>query len=133
MSEIKINWNGHVKKYQNAMNELNLDFCVLTRIKSITYLTGAFVPWRSAIFLPKEGAGEPILYTVLLDVERCRAEGQLQTEGWGPMKGFYLEKKIQSAAKKYIIQKVVPPESVLSLVKIFVLVVECFNMEKLNF
>ncbi len=100
MSEIKINWNGHVKKYQNAMNELNLDFCVLTRIKSITYLTGAFVPWRSAIFLPKEGAGEPILYTVLLDVERCRAEGQLQTEGWGPMKGFYLEKKIQSAAKK---------------------------------
>lgn len=62
MSEIKINWKGHVKKYQNAMNELNLDFCVLTRVKSITYLTGAFVPWRSAIFLPKEGAGEPIQF-----------------------------------------------------------------------
>ncbi len=135
MSEIKINWKGHVKKYLNAMNELNLDFCVLTRVKSITYLTGAFVPWRSAIFLPKEGAGEPILYTVLLDVERCRAEGQLQTEGWGPMKGFYLEKKIQSAAKKAKVYnpKGNPPESVLSWVKIFVLVVECFSMEKRNF
>jgi Xaa-Pro dipeptidase len=100
MSEIKIDWSGHVRKYQAAMEELNLDFCVLTRVKSITYLSGAFVPWRSAIFLPKEGAGEPILFTVLLDVERCKVEGQLQTEGWGPMKGFFLEKKIQSAAKK---------------------------------
>lgn len=100
MSEIKINWEGHVKKYQKAMNELNLDFCVLTRVKSITYLSGAFVPWRSAIFLPKEGTAEPILFTVLLDVERCKVEGQLHVEGWGPMKDFYLEKKIQSAAKK---------------------------------
>ncbi|MFX0132687.1 MAG: M24 family metallopeptidase [Candidatus Hodarchaeota archaeon] len=100
MSEIKINWKGHLEKYQAAMEELNLDFCVLTRVKSLTYLHGAFVPWRSAIFLPKKGAGEPILYTVLLDVERCKAEGQLKVDGWGPMKGFYLEKKIQTAAKK---------------------------------
>ncbi|MFW9898496.1 MAG: M24 family metallopeptidase [Candidatus Thorarchaeota archaeon] len=100
MSEIKIDWEGHVKKYQAAMEELNLDFCVLTRIKSITYLSGCFVPWKSAIFLPKEGEGEPILFTVLLDVERIKAEGQIETKGWGPMKGFYWEKKIQSAAKK---------------------------------
>ena len=82
------------------MDELDLDFCVLTRVKSLTYLSGVFVPWRSAIFLPKKGAGEPILFTVLLDVERCKAEGQLNVEGWGPMRGFYLEKKIKSAAKK---------------------------------
>ncbi|MFX0022059.1 MAG: aminopeptidase P family N-terminal domain-containing protein, partial [Candidatus Hermodarchaeota archaeon] len=101
MSEIKIDWKGHVKKYQNAMEELNLDFCVLTRVKSITYLSGCFVPWKSYIFLPKEGTGEPILYTVLLDVERVKAEGQLKTEGWGPIKGFFWEKKIQKAAKKF--------------------------------
>ncbi|MHA1385649.1 MAG: M24 family metallopeptidase [Candidatus Helarchaeota archaeon] len=100
MSEIKINWKGHLEKYQAAMEELNIDFCVLTRVKSLTYLHGCFVPWRSAIFLPKKGAGEPILYTVLLDVERCKAEGQLKVEGWGPMKGFYLEKNIKKAAKK---------------------------------
>ncbi len=100
MSEIKIDWKGHIKKYQAAMEELNLDFCVLTRVKSMTYLAGCFVPWKSAIFLPKEGAGEPILFTVLLDVERCKAEGVLEVGGWGPMKGFYWEKKIQSAAKK---------------------------------
>lgn len=100
MSEIKIDWKGHIKKYQAAMEELNLDFCVLTRVKSITYLTGCFVPWKSAIFLPKEGVAEPVLFTVLLDVERVRDEGQLKVEGWGPMKGFYWEKKIQAAAKK---------------------------------
>jgi len=100
MSEIKINWEGHVKKYQEAMEELNLDFCMLTRVKSMTYLAGCFVPWKSYIFLPKAGAGEPILYTVLLDVERVKYEGQLQTEGWGPLKGFYIEKKIQKAARK---------------------------------
>jgi len=100
MSEIKIDWKGHVKKYQAAIEELNLDFCVLTRVKSITYLSGCFVPWKSYIFLPKEGAGDPILYTVLLDVERVKAEGQLKTEGWGPIKGFFWEKKIQKVAKK---------------------------------
>jgi Xaa-Pro aminopeptidase len=100
MSEIKIDWSGHIKKYQAAMEELKLDFCLLTRVKSITYLSGCFVPWKSYIFLPKEGAGEPILYTVLLDVERVKAEGQLKTEGWGPIKGFFWEKKVQRAAKK---------------------------------
>ena len=100
MSEIKIDWKGHVKKYQTAMEELNLDFCVLTRVKSITYLSGCFVPWKSAILLPKEGAGEPTLLTVLLDVERCKAEGQIKVDGWGPRKGFYWDKKIQSTAKK---------------------------------
>ena len=100
LSDIKINWKGHIDKYQAAMEELNLDFCVLTRIKSITYLSGCFVPWKSYIFLPKIGAGEPILYTVLLDVERIKAEGQITTEGWGPMKGFYIEKKLQKAALK---------------------------------
>lgn len=100
MSDVKINWKGHVQKYQAAMEELNIDFCVLTRVKSITYLSGCFVPWKSAIFLPKEGEGEPELFTVLLDVERIRDEGQIKTSGWGPMKGFYWEKKIQAAAKK---------------------------------
>ncbi|MEJ2250426.1 MAG: hypothetical protein P8Y97_12340 [Candidatus Lokiarchaeota archaeon] len=60
MSLPEINWQGHTKKYQRAMEELNLDFCVLTRVKSITYLTGAFVPWKSYIFLPKEDFGDPI-------------------------------------------------------------------------
>ncbi len=96
----EVNWKGHVAKYQNAMKELNLDFCMLTRVKSITYLSGCFVPWKSYIFLPKEGAGEPELFTVLLDVERVKAESSLKNvSGWGPMKGFYWEKKIQKAAK----------------------------------
>jgi len=43
MNEIEINWEGHIKKYQAAMEELNLDFCVLTRVKSITYLIGCLV------------------------------------------------------------------------------------------
>ncbi|MFX1340514.1 MAG: aminopeptidase P family N-terminal domain-containing protein, partial [Promethearchaeota archaeon] len=76
MSEVKINWDGHIEKYQNAMEKLNLDFCVLTRVKSITYLTGCFVPWKSYILLPKKGMGDPTLFTVLLDVERIRAEAQ---------------------------------------------------------
>ena len=101
MIDIKVDWKSHVKKYQTAMEELNLDFCILTRVKSITYLAGCFVPWKSYIFLPKEGAGEPILYTVLLDTERVKAEGHIEdVQGWGPLKGFYIEKKIQKAAKK---------------------------------
>jgi Xaa-Pro aminopeptidase len=101
MSDIKINWKGHIEKYQAAMEELNLDFCVLTRVKSITYLAGCFVPWKSYFFLPKKEMGEPELFTVLLDVERIRAESHLENiSGWGPMKGFYWEKKLQKSAKQ---------------------------------
>jgi Xaa-Pro dipeptidase len=101
MSESKVNWKGHVEKYQAAMEELNLDFCILTRLKSITYLSGCFVPWKSAIFLPKKGEGEPELFTVLLDVERVKAESYLKNViGWGPMRGYFWEKRIQKAAKK---------------------------------
>jgi len=101
LNDIKVNWEGHLRKYQAAMEELNVDFCVLTRVKSITYLTGCFVPWKSYLFLPKENYGEPELFTVLLDVERIRAEGHLKNvSGWGPMSGFFWEKKLQKAAKK---------------------------------
>ncbi len=102
MDDVKIDWERHIKKYQVAMEELDLDFCILTRVKSITYLTGCFVPWKSYIFLPKEGVGNPTLYTVLLDVERIKAEAQSNIEvvGWGPMKGFFWEKRMQSTAKK---------------------------------
>ena len=88
MSDIKINWEGHVNKYQAAMEDLNLDFCILTRVKSITYLSGCFVPWKSAIFLPRKGMGEPILFTVLLDVERVKAEGYLKN--WGRARFRYM-------------------------------------------
>lgn len=101
LSEIEINWRGHIEKYQAAMEELKLDFCVLTRVKSITYLAGCFVPWKSYFFLPKEGFGEPELLTVLLDVERVKAESHLDNiSGWGPMSGFFWEKKIQKLAKR---------------------------------
>jgi Xaa-Pro aminopeptidase len=102
MSEININWAGHIDKYQAAMEELNLDFCILTRVKSITYLSGAFVPWKSVIFLPKKGMANPVLFTVLLDVERVKDEVHpgIEVAGWGPMRGYYLEKKIKVAAKK---------------------------------
>lgn len=101
MNEIKINWDGHIKKYQEAMEDLNLDFCVLTRVKSITYLSGCFVPWKSYFFLPKDEQ-TPELFTVLLDVERVKDESNsnIKVSGWGPMKGFFWEKKLQSAAKK---------------------------------
>jgi len=101
LNEIKINWDGHIKKYQEAMEDLNLDFCVLTRVKSITYLSGCFVPWKSYFFLPKDEQ-TPELFTVLLDVERVKDESNsnIKVSGWGPMKGFFWEKKLQSAAKK---------------------------------
>lgn len=101
MNEIKINWDGHIKKYQEAMEDLNLDFFVLTRVKSITYLSGCFVPWKSYFFLPKDEQ-TPELFTVLLDVERVKDESNsnIKVSGWGPMKGFFWEKKLQSAAKK---------------------------------
>jgi len=57
------------------MKKDNLDIFVGTRTVSLSYVAGAFIPWRSAVIVSKEGnAG---LVSMLLDCERLKNESWL--------------------------------------------------------
>ena len=62
---IYIDYNKRIKKIQEEMKKANLDVFVGTRTVSLSYVAGAFIPWRSAVIVSKDGyAG---LITMLID------------------------------------------------------------------
>jgi Xaa-Pro aminopeptidase len=81
------------------MEEEGIDVYVGTRLKSLTYICGCFIPWRSAVVLPREG--DPEIFTIMLDAERIKDESWIKNvTGWGPMKTFELEFLLKRTMKK---------------------------------
>ncbi len=86
---IAINYSDRIKKIVKQMEELNIDVFVGTRIVSISYVSGAFVPWRSAVLVTRDGyAG---LITMLIDAERLNNESWLDNiMPYAPLPGMDL-------------------------------------------
>jgi len=61
---------GPAPRVREALKQKGIDCLVGTRLKTITHVSGAFVPWRSVAVIPAEG--EPRLITLMLDTERVR-------------------------------------------------------------
>lgn len=74
---IQIDYDLRLRKLQALMAENGVDVLVATRLKTITHLTGGFVPWRSAVVVPAKG--EAHLFTVSMDSERLRQENHLRS------------------------------------------------------
>ena len=74
---IQIDYDLRLRKLQALMGEHGVDVLVATRLKTITHLTGGFVPWRSAVVVPAKG--EAHLFTVSMDSERLREENHLRS------------------------------------------------------
>lgn len=53
---VSINYEKRLKKIRARMEEERIDVYVGTRLKSLTHICGCFIPWRSAVVFPKEGA-----------------------------------------------------------------------------
>ncbi|MHA1263119.1 MAG: aminopeptidase P family N-terminal domain-containing protein, partial [Candidatus Freyarchaeota archaeon] len=87
-----------MRKIRNKMEEEEIDVIVGTRLKTLGYVSGAFIPWRSAIIIPLEG--EPEIYTQLLDVERVKDDSWIKNvKPWGPVEGMYLEPQLAESIK----------------------------------
>lgn len=72
---IQIDFDRRKANLQALMRENGVDVLVATRLKTITHLTGGFVPWRSAVVVPVKGDAH--LFTVGMDAERLRQENHL--------------------------------------------------------
>jgi len=68
--DIYIDYPGRVAKLQEGMEARGIDLFLATRGKSVNYIAGAFVPWRSVLLASREGY--LALHTLLMDAERVR-------------------------------------------------------------
>jgi Xaa-Pro dipeptidase len=74
--DIHINYAGRVEKMREAMKSRGIDLFLATRGKSVNYIAGAFVPWRSVLLASQDG--DLALYTLLMDAERVKDDSWME-------------------------------------------------------
>ncbi|MCU0846116.1 MAG: Xaa-Pro peptidase family protein [Spirochaetes bacterium] len=85
---IPIDYGKRLVKVREQMSALGIDVFVGTRTVSLSYVAGAFVPWRSAVIVTRDFAG---LVTMLLDLERLKDESWLSNiSPYAPIPGMDL-------------------------------------------
>ena len=52
---IAINYKKRIEKLLQNMEKSGIDVFIGTRTVSVSYVSGAFVPWRSAVIVGKNG------------------------------------------------------------------------------
>ncbi len=73
--DVHIDYFKRIVKIQEEMASKNIDLLVATRGKSVTYIGGAFIPWRSVALVSKDGYVG--LNTLLMDFERVKDDSWL--------------------------------------------------------
>jgi Xaa-Pro dipeptidase len=82
-----INFPRRIASFQEALRKEGVDVLVGTKLKTITHLSGGFVPWRSCLVAPAEG--ELQLITPVLDAARLGDESWLDNVvGYGGFPGL---------------------------------------------
>jgi Xaa-Pro dipeptidase len=86
---------ARLKKIQAKMEEQGIDVLIATRLSTVGYVFGAFVPWRGVAAIPREG--EPQLYVLGLDSERVKDDSFFKNvTGVAPLPGMALWDQILS-------------------------------------
>lgn len=87
--DANIDYGKRMKKITGEMAARGIDLLLATRGKSVTYIGGAFIPWRSVAMVSKDGYVG--LNTLLMDAERVKDDSWLDNVvGCGPIPGFEL-------------------------------------------
>jgi Xaa-Pro aminopeptidase len=74
--DIHIDYPGRIKKITEGMKSSGIDLFLATRGKSVNYIGGAFIPWRSVATVSKDGYVG--LNTLLMDSERIKDDSWLK-------------------------------------------------------
>jgi Xaa-Pro dipeptidase len=72
---VYIDYGRRLARIREEMSVLDIDVFIGTRVKSVTYTAGAFIPWRSAVIIDRDGHVE--LVTMLIDHARMLSESWL--------------------------------------------------------
>jgi Xaa-Pro aminopeptidase len=93
-----VDYPARLRKIQEGMGEQGIDVLVATRLSTVGYVFGAFVPWRSVSVIPKDG--EPELYVLALDAERVKDDSFFKdVKPVGPLPGMLMWEQIVSSIR----------------------------------
>ena len=83
-----IDFPGRIKLIQREMAKDGVDVYLGSRLRTMSWTTDAFFPWRSYIVIPAEGL--PTAFTFVIDAARAADDSWLDTDhvlGFAPMGG----------------------------------------------
>ena len=84
---ITIDYSKRIKRIREKMDLMDIDVLIGTRMVSVTFVSGAFVPWRAAVLVSRDGHVE--LINFLIDQERVKVESWLeQVSAYAPLPGM---------------------------------------------
>ncbi|MEW6265803.1 MAG: M24 family metallopeptidase [Thermodesulfobacteriota bacterium] len=84
-----IDFPGRIKRIQAALSEEGLDAYLGSRLRTLSWTTDAFCPWRSYVVIPAEGL--PTVFTFVIDAARVADDSWLDEDhvlGYAPMGGM---------------------------------------------
>jgi len=84
--DIHLNKAKRFERIRAQMSAAGVDVLIGTRMGTVNYVAGGFLPWRSVVLISKDG--HESLITFLIDEERLRHECWLEDiTGYGPFPG----------------------------------------------
>jgi Xaa-Pro aminopeptidase len=93
-----VDYPARLRKIQERMDEQGIDALIATRLSTVGYVFGAFVPWRGIALVPKDG--EPELFVLALDAERVKDDSFYKNVNpVGPLPGMLMWERITSAIR----------------------------------
>lgn len=87
--KVHIDYQKRVDRICEKMKSNGIDLLLATRGKNLTYIGGAFIPWRSVMIVGRDGFTG--LHTLLMDAERLKDDSWLEhITGCAPLPGMEL-------------------------------------------
>jgi Xaa-Pro aminopeptidase len=99
-----VDYPARLKKIQDRLGEQGIDALIATRLSTVGYVFGAFVPWRGIAVIPREG--EPELYVLALDSERVKDDSFFKNvQPTGPLPGLLMWDRITSSIQARALER----------------------------
>ena len=84
---VHVDYSKRIQRIISGMKELDLEAFIGTRMVSVTFVAGAFVPWRAAVVVTKDGYVG--LMNFMIDQERVKAESWMdEVVPYAPIPGM---------------------------------------------
>lgn len=98
-----IDFPGRIKSIQAEMAKDGVDVYLGSRLRTLSWTTDAFCPWRSYIVIPPEGL--PTVFTFVIDAARVADDSWLDSDhvlGFAPMGGQDQITAVSDLVKSYL-------------------------------
>ncbi len=93
-----VDYPARLKRIQDKMGEQGIDVLIATRLSTVGYVFGAFVPWRGIAVIPRDW--EPELYVLALDAERVKDDSFYKgVNPVGPLPGMLMWERVVSSIR----------------------------------